>query len=132
MKRILYYVFCILSGGGLISACSAEATESPVFQVTIAGVEELNLETGIDRHEFALMTLEATKEGAAVTRFDVTLARGNQPIESVEGTEGNTLDLREFSDTAESGDRLVIDVKEMSGTELPTAGTATVVSIPIQ
>ena len=115
-----------------MSSCTAEATKPPVFHVTISGIEGRNLEEGIDRHEFALMTLEATEEGAAVTRFDIILARGNQPIETLEDNQGNSIDLREFADTAQSGDRLVIDVKEISGVEPSATGTASIVSIPIQ
>lgn len=107
--------------------------KKPTFEVAVQGIEDRNiLKEGVARTEFALMTIETKEEGTAVEKFEIVLARGSNPIEVVVVEEGNSMNLLEFADSAQSGDRLVIDIQAMSGTGTDLSGANAVVVIPVK
>ena len=132
MKLSLYYSLILLSL--IVSSYTIEATVKPAFQVTIQGIEGRNLlKEGVARPEFAPMTIETDQEGIAVKKFEVVLARGSNPVETFEVATGNRMDLREFADSARSGDRLVVDIREVSGLDqADISGAKYVIVIPVQ
>ena len=134
MKPSFYCSLVILLISIAISSYTAGTAEKPTLQVAIQGMEGQDiLKEGVARTEFALMTIETDQEGTAVKKFEVILARGSSPIERFEVNAGNSMDLREFADSARSGDRLVIDIKEVSGIEQADIfGAAYVISIPVK
>ena len=133
MKRPLFYSSILLASLLLVSYVSKSSKPS-AFHVTIQGIEGRDiLKEGVARTEFARMTLETDREETAVEGFEVVLARGSSPVETFVVDTGNSMDLREFADSARSGDRLVVDVKEVTGMNpADVSGTDYVIAIPVK
>ena len=118
MKSSICYSLLILLTFTLASSFLAKTHDKPTFQVTIQGIENRNIiEEGIASTEFALMTIETDEKDTEVKEFEVVLARGSNPVEHTVVETGNSFDLREFADSAKSGDRIVVDIKEIAGTQ---------------
>ena len=134
MKSFLHCSFLFLSLSVIISSYTVEVTEKPTFQVVIQGTQGRDLlKEGVSRNEFAPMTIVTDQKEARVEGFDVVLARGSSPIEVFEVAAGNSMDLREFAGSARSGDRLVIEIKKISGIEsADLSGTEYIVIIPVK
>ena len=130
MKRPLFYSSIFLAS--LLLASHVPRNSKPsAFHVTIQGIEGRDiLKEGVARTEFARMTLETDREETAIEGFEVVLARGSSPVETFVVDTGNSMDLREFADSARSGDRLVIDVKKVTG--IDPANASYVMSIPVK
>ena len=132
MKPSFFHLPAILLLLVIASAFTATPVARPSLHITIQGVEGRDLlKDGIARTEFAPLTIDTDQEGAVVKKFDIVLARGSKPIETVEVATGNRVDLREFADSARPGARLVVDVKEITGIEL-TDVEHSVVVIPVK
>ncbi|MEM9830551.1 MAG: hypothetical protein AAF944_07920 [Bacteroidota bacterium] len=89
------------------------------FSVKIDGKEEVDLEKGILSSNLPTITIEADDKRISVKKFDIILARGSRPVKnSVKTISGNEFDLSAYSVTAKSGDRIVIELREVNGIEI--------------
>ena len=132
MKPSLFVFLTALSV--VLSSYAVLPIDKRTLYVTVQGLAGRDLlKEGVARTEFAPLTIDSDQGQVKVKRFDVTLARGSKPVEVVEVATGNRIDLREFADSARSGDRLVIDIKELSGIEQgERSGGEYVIIVPVK
>lgn len=102
----------------LTSVTLVSATSDLAFTIKVDGIEQLSLREGLSPSELALMTIETSKSEVAVSEFEIVLARGNRPVGTSNKTiRGNSYDLTKFAQFAKPGDRIVIQLNELSGSE---------------
>lgn len=82
------------------------------IQFLIKGVDH-ELKEGLKPSELSELTIVYSNQEIKVEAFQVTLARGNRAIE-ISDVMGNKFNLRKFSDSARSGDRIVVEVKKLN------------------
>ncbi|MEM9676160.1 MAG: GldM family protein [Cyclobacteriaceae bacterium] len=113
MKLILFVLPLCLSGFIALTLAN-----DLTFTVRVDGVEQLSLKKGLSPAELALMTIETSDANVSISEFEIVLARGSRPVEkSVQVIQGNNYDLANFSRFAKPGDRIVIQLNELSGSE---------------
>jgi hypothetical protein len=113
MKLILFVLPLCLSGFIALTLANDLA-----FTVKVDGIGQLDLQEGLSASELAIMTIETSNQNVSVSEFEVILARGSRPVEnSVQVIQGNSYDLTNFSRFAKSGDRIVIQLNKLSGSE---------------
>jgi len=113
MKFILFTLPLCLSG--LIAIMLANDL---AFTIKVDGVDQLSLREGLSPSELAPMTIETSNKEVNVSEFEVVLARGSRPVEnSVQVVQGNSYDLANFSQFAKPGDRIVIQLNKLGGSE---------------
>jgi hypothetical protein len=101
------------------------------FSAHIEGIDNRDVTTtGIRASEFSVLTVETADEDLKVTRFEIILARGNSPVERA-SVQGNSFDLNKFKGSAKPGDRAVLEVKTVSGSEKELTGAERIITIPI-
>jgi hypothetical protein len=102
------------------------------FSAHIQGIENRDVSlTGIGADEFSVLTVETSDKDRSVTRFEIILARGQSPVYRA-SVEGNSFDLNKFKENAKPGDRAVLEVKTVSGSDKLITGDERIVTIPIK
>ena len=99
----------------LVLFCSSFAIlpgEDFEIKYLIKGVSH-ELTDGIKPSEFGELTISSSNKEIKVEAFQITLARGNRAVE-ITDVNGDKFNLRKYYGTARSGDRIVIEVKELS------------------
>lgn len=102
----------------LTSAILISPANDLAFTIKVDGIDQLSLREGLSPSELAPMTIETSKSEVEVSEFEIVLARGSRPVEnSVQVIQGNSFDLAAFTHYAKSGDRIVIQLNELDGSE---------------
>lgn len=118
MKSYLFSV-CSLMIIGLLSSFTFSSNSDYALNIKVKGVETKNIiQEGITPSEFAMMTIESNNPSIKIQQFEIVLARGTRAIFPGSHTvSGNQFDLENISDAAKAGDRIVIEIKKVSGEE---------------
>jgi hypothetical protein len=107
--------FLILSVMVLLASISVADLS---FTVQVQGAEERNVLTdGLKPSELTQLTIDANDESVKILEFHIIHARGKSPVNVGVVTEGNTFDLNKFRHEAKAGDRIVVEVKKISGVD---------------
>jgi hypothetical protein len=102
------------------------------FQCPHSGIESRDVAlTGIRADEFSVLTVETSDKDRSVTRFEIILARGQSPVDRA-SVKGNSFDLNKFKGSAKPGDRAVVEVKTVSGSDKELTGDERIIKIPIK
>jgi hypothetical protein len=75
------------------------------------------LTDGLKPSELTQLTIDANDENVKILEFHIIHARGKSPVNVGVVTEGNTFDLNKFRDEAKAGDRIVVEVRKISGVD---------------
>jgi len=99
----------------LVSAFAILPFEDPNFKILVKGVTH-DLNEGLKPSEFAKITIVSEDKSIEVSSIEITLARGNRAV-SILTVKSDSFDLREFKNEARSGDRIVIQIINVSDKE---------------
>lgn len=93
------------------------------FKINVEGSKGNFVKKELRRSEFASMEITTNYENFEVGQFDITLARGQRAIISNK-VSGNNFDLIKYSKIARDGDRIIIQILEVTpslddGSEIP-------------
>jgi len=123
--KVAMAIICSVLFSGLIVQCSSRLEEHAIlapadklqFSVEIEGIENRDIfDQGILISDLDQMTIGSNKKLVEVDEFEITLARKSVPLKFQE-VQGNTYNLALFSELAESGDRIIIEVKNLVAAE---------------
>ena len=99
----------------VFSAFNSLSDQDSGFKISVTNLNH-DLNEGLKPSEFAKLTIASIDKAIEVESFEITLARGNRAV-SILTIESDTFDLREFQGKARSGDRIVIQIINISDNE---------------
>ena len=129
MKPLIVVSVMLLS---VMLAATAFTARKLHFSAHIQGIESRDVAlTGIRADEFSVLTVETSDKDRSVTRFEIILARGQSPVDRA-SVKGNSFDLNKLKGSAKPGDRAVVEVKTVSGSDKELTGDERIIKIPIK
>lgn len=133
MKTTLFQILCTALITLSLTAFTTFSLDDLTFEVQVQGVENKNLlKEGLQPAELALMTIESNDEKVSIEKFEVILARGSRPVsEGSQTVSGKQFDLATFAEQARAGDRIVIEIMELS-TAQSLDNQSSIITIPIK
>ena len=84
------------------------------FKIKVDGTMGNFAKKELKLSKFAMMEINTNYKDIEVKQFDIILARGSRAVQYDEKVRGKNFDLKNYSESAREGDRIVIQILEVS------------------
>ena len=100
------------------------------YKLSVDGIVENYAKNGLKHSDFAMMEITANNK-IKVKEFEITLARGKRAVHYNKQIQGNQFDLNHYSEDARDGDRIVIEILELSDENIELTQFNSIITIRI-